>query len=1437
MHEDYIAPYPNWETWYIINEDMDIANIYKNNKVRHYLEKIFVEDWDQDKIRKGTLKVNLSVQDGLTGIIIAIREALAHDEEFEKLEKSWDEPEEGDYNYHNYQIRSVFHDLFELNEETGIRTIDSEKSDLKKSLKDLIDTQSITYNRKGWLDINKIAKILTNARRNDLDAFASLLQSKTNVAMATKEMYNAKELVKNKLINEDNVLQFLCDFNSDGQISAEYNKKLNLRQKNQWDVGPLFGQQVYFCIEQAIKVQNVIDSWKGEQVVISNIFKNMAIADSRTLEHTHLNTMKNDPSKCTRENLALLIHWDEEKWIYPMPEMKTLFLDTIKRMNGGSGATTPELYDNLVGKDIEIGMELLTAEHELKQNITQAVTNSKDPEIQALIEKHGVVYVRETFFTKIMTVINNVEITTNNGAVTTLQAAGISKWWEIQKLKGELIEKITQQILTTWIYYMKGKWCILNLWNGKEWTSTSWKTKRAWSVGGGLTIGSDGLSVFLWASGEIAEQFNYKRVINADLSQVRSAHYLGIEWKVRAWAKVDSGSVEASGGLFRHKDPIVGIEQIDEQYKTISNKIFTVEVLQVDTLCTNAKACQKHFEDKINTNTSDPLFGKFITTNEAHLKNNAKFIVRYMEANNMFGEKSILKDKSPNQQKIALDGLFDMLQTGSREARRHDVITWLHGKIDITKLSFGITTSALTASFRRNKTEEPTASATSGETKEEGLLTWGYAGNEWMWWTDTFGIAWFYAGIRISTWKNKYVPNTEKYLFTEYQLKSWWSHFDEITTTSENITIYANYLQAIYNDERLNCEIVDWKIVMTLYDENIDIRKFLNIHATDEAQWKFSIKNNILTIWNVWPIGAYTVTEAKGVRRVLSLGSKKLDETKRISVDYTTTHEVAKIEASHTGYENWTSDKINNNLIPSMTGTWEQLSEAKKITASFFDTEGKLTTPVWATVIFSPAGMEWKEISTGTIVITKKIDETYYVAVGTSPTDELKLEYIDILEHEEALEEEKKKPWSRETISHNVDNLFSFEWELLEVQSILNTLANDIKDFEKSPHNTNKPEYLHFLSAASNILDNDWLIDDKEITKAIQYLQILLPNRPTDLITLKQYLNSWTWYTKSFAVDRLKQIFAKDRWYSGKKISFILEAHNTWREKLTWPSSTPLPKELLDELRWQRNIRKKTPLNYDDSPQQQTNLVWYTAFYRYTAWDQYKNVKFSMTSLGNTSSQVEPYPIKDNREQAKTWFLWNLEKNKYEVQQLAISLQEQFSKKWANIQILDTDYTKTLENLKKLLNWDELILDSSQKISIDIDYVFYLLGECVNESIGIDIKNITISSLQENIILPGKYTAEGTPDKIYEYETWVSGKIYSISSKVIPTEYKAWRTHHQTINKKPWAAATSWETQDPEPIDTETDNNEIVGGNWETQEETGNYSNNGTENIMPWDSE
>jgi hypothetical protein len=50
------------------------------------------------------------------------------------------------------------------------------------------------------------------------------------------------------------------------------------------------------------------------------------------------------------------------------------------------------------------------------------------------------------------------------------------------------------------------------------------------------------------------------------------------------------------------------------------------------------------------------------------------------------------------------------------------------------------------------------------------------------------------------------------------------------------------------------------------------------------------------------------------------LGSKELDGTRRIDSDYSITNKVEKIEAKHTGYENWTSNKLRTELIPSMTG-------------------------------------------------------------------------------------------------------------------------------------------------------------------------------------------------------------------------------------------------------------------------------------------------------------------------------------------------------------------------------------------------------------------------------------------------------------------------------------------------------------------------------------
>ena len=156
----------------------------------------------------------------------------------------------------------------------------------------------------------------------------------------------------------------------------------------------------------------------------------MQVSDSRKLDDMQkqpLLAMEKDRTKCTKENLAKIFNGDTDQGILPMPEMKVFFLDAIKKINGGSNEVNPDLYDTLVGKEAESVISLYETEASLKTKLDEILTASKDPATIEMIRKNGLIRVRETLFTKIMTAIDHVEITTNNGAQTQLQAAGISK--------------------------------------------------------------------------------------------------------------------------------------------------------------------------------------------------------------------------------------------------------------------------------------------------------------------------------------------------------------------------------------------------------------------------------------------------------------------------------------------------------------------------------------------------------------------------------------------------------------------------------------------------------------------------------------------------------------------------------------------------------------------------------------------------------------------------------------------------------------------------------------------------------------------------------------------------------------------------------------------------------------------------------------------------
>ena len=74
-----------------------------------------------------------------------------------------------------------------------------------------------------------------------------------------------------------------------------------------------------------------------------------------------------------------------------------------------------------------------------------------------------------------------------------------------------------------------------------------------------------------------------------------------------------------------------------------------------------------------------------------------------MDARDFFGPEGKIAQLPQSTRKAAIISLVNILQSGIIEQRRHDVIMGLQGKIEITKLSFGLTTSALTRQTGKRK--------------------------------------------------------------------------------------------------------------------------------------------------------------------------------------------------------------------------------------------------------------------------------------------------------------------------------------------------------------------------------------------------------------------------------------------------------------------------------------------------------------------------------------------------------------------------------------------------------------------------------------------------------------------------------------------------------------------------------------------------------------
>ncbi|MEI7919548.1 MAG: hypothetical protein WCH65_05100 [bacterium] len=98
----------------------------------------------------------------------------------------------------------------------------------------------------------------------------------------------------------------------------------------------------------------------------------MKITDTRLLDANQLKfleEMTGNESKCTKENLSKLIvgYTDTDgNHVDGMPEFKSFFLESIRKINGGAQEVQPDLYETLVGDDTKAIIEAKESKTEAK---------------------------------------------------------------------------------------------------------------------------------------------------------------------------------------------------------------------------------------------------------------------------------------------------------------------------------------------------------------------------------------------------------------------------------------------------------------------------------------------------------------------------------------------------------------------------------------------------------------------------------------------------------------------------------------------------------------------------------------------------------------------------------------------------------------------------------------------------------------------------------------------------------------------------------------------------------------------------------------------------------------------------------------------------------------------------------------------------------------
>ena len=313
----------------------------------------------------------------------------------------------------------------------------------------------------------------------------------------------------------------------------------------------------------------------------------------------------------------------------------------------------------------------------------------------------------------------------------------------------------------------------------------------------------------------------------------------------------------------------------------------------------------------------------------------------------------------------------------------------------------------------------------------------------------------------------------------------------------------------------------------------------------------------------------------------------------------------------------------------------------------------------------------------------------------------------------------------------SVENGLSYEPDILK-----EIFTDDVINSLKTVDSSNRRKFSEFMKTK-----RDSNASFESMVNALK--NVLWKDKKYEKIVARLDNPSTSSEEKQLIIDRIMAISADanvhQKWWLEAVVNGNKEVRWRWdyykKETMVWPNGKPI----FSEINVDRDaLVKKIHESNNYNAELQTNLLWATAFY-------HKNNTakgLAMTWLWATTIlwwQMTEISGAD-RTKVESWFLgnegdsytpWVLEKSPAELSNVKRIVSDYITRQGIEFRTDAWVGRLTDAQLKDLLKWKniELNLDNSQEkviVNLDVKYMFYLMWECANESVGMQLWKLWI---------------------------------------------------------------------------------------------------------------